>query len=145
MEREWMTATDAQVRLMMKERREGKTQEQAAVKANLRSRKTVGKYEKLGKLPSELKQSRKYRTREDAFSEDWGMVEKMLEEAPGLEAKALFEWLQEQKPGKYQEGQLRTFQRRAIEPGAGTKARRSVTNRWDLDERSADHDRGRTL
>ena len=40
------------------------------------------------------------------------MVEKMLEEAPGLEAKALFEWLQEQKPGKYQEGQLRTFQRR---------------------------------
>ena len=107
-----MTATDAQVRLMMKERREGKTQEQAAVKANLRSRKTVGKYEKLGKLPSELKQSRKYRTREDAFSEDWGMVEKMLAEAPGLEAKALFEWLQEQKPGKYQEVQLRTFQRR---------------------------------
>lgn len=107
-----MTATDAQVRLMMKERREGKTQEQAAVKANLRSRKTVGKYEKLGKQPSELKQPREYRTREDAFSEDWGMVEKMLEEAPGLEAKALFEWLQEQKPGKYQEGQLRTFQRR---------------------------------
>ena len=107
-----MTATDAQVRLMMKERREGKTQEQAAVKANLRSRKTVGKYEKLGKLPSELKQPRKYRTREDAFSEAWGTVEKMLEEAPGLEAKALFEWLQEQQPGKYQEGQLRTFQRR---------------------------------
>ena len=107
-----MTATDAQVRLIMKERREGKTQEQAAVKANLRSRKTVGKYEKLGKLPSELKQAREYRTREDAFSEDWGLVEKMLEEAPGLEAKALFEWLQEQKPGKYQEGQLRTFQRR---------------------------------
>ena len=41
-----------------------------------------------------------------------GRVEKMLEEAPGLEAKALFEWLQEQKPGKYEEGQLRTFQRR---------------------------------
>ena len=107
-----MTATNAQVRLMMKERKEGKTQEQAAVKANLRSRKTVAKYEKLGKLPSELKQPRVYRTREDAFSEDWGVVEKMLAEAPGLEAKALFEWLQEQKPGKYQEGQLRTFQRR---------------------------------
>lgn len=107
-----MTATDAQVRLIMKERRSGKTQEQAAVRANLRSRKTVRKYEKQGKLPSELKQPRSYRTREDAFTEDWGEVEKMLEEAPGLEGKAVFEWLQEQKPGKYQEGQLRTFQRR---------------------------------
>jgi hypothetical protein len=96
----------------MKERRDGKTQEQAAVRANLRSRKTVRKYEKQGKLPSELKQPRSYRTREDAFTEDWGAVEKMLEEAPGLEGKALFEWLQEQKPGKYQEGQLRTLQRR---------------------------------
>jgi len=34
-----MTATDAQVRLIMKERINGKTQEQAAVKANVRSRK----------------------------------------------------------------------------------------------------------
>lgn len=107
-----MTATDAQVRLMMKERRKGKTQEQAAVKANIRSRKTVRKYERLGKLPSEIKQVRQYRTRADAFAEDWGVVEKMLKEAPELEAKTLFEWLQEQKPGKYQAGQLRTFQRR---------------------------------
>jgi hypothetical protein len=36
----------------------------------------------------------------------------MLENAPELEAKTLFEWLCEQYPGKYQEGQLRTFQRR---------------------------------
>ena len=36
-----MTATDAQVRLIMKERSSGKTQEQAAVKANLRSRKAM--------------------------------------------------------------------------------------------------------
>jgi transposase InsO family protein len=107
-----MTATDAQVRLIMKERREGKSQEQAAVKANLRSRKTVGRYEKLGKLPSELKQPRSYRTRLDPFTEDWEEVERMLEEAPELEAKTIFEWLQEQKPRKYQEGQLRTFQRR---------------------------------
>jgi hypothetical protein len=45
---ERMTATDAQVRLIMKERAKGHTQEQAAVKANLRSRKTVRKYEQLG-------------------------------------------------------------------------------------------------
>ncbi|MCD4674171.1 MAG: hypothetical protein K8R77_16025 [Anaerolineaceae bacterium] len=36
----------------------------------------------------------------------------MLNEAPELEAKTIFEWLQEQKPGKYQEGQLRSLQRR---------------------------------
>jgi transposase len=36
----------------------------------------------------------------------------MLEDAPELEAKTLFEWLCERHPGKYEEGQLRTFQRR---------------------------------
>ena len=47
-----MTATDAQVRLIMKERTNGKTQEQAAVKANVRSRKTMQKYEQLGRCPT---------------------------------------------------------------------------------------------
>lgn len=47
-----MTATDAQVRKLMRERRRGRTQEQAATSANLRSRKTVRKYERLGQLPS---------------------------------------------------------------------------------------------
>ena len=107
-----MTATDAQVRIVMRERRKGKSQEQAAAKANLESRKTVWKYEKLGKLPSEMKQPRSYRTREDPFEDDWGQVEAMLKVASELEAKALFEWLCEQYPGKYQEGQLRTLQRR---------------------------------
>ena len=107
-----MTATDAQVKIIMRERQQGKTQEQAAAKANISSRKTVWKYEKLGKLPSELKKERDYRTREDPFETDWGEVEEMLEKAPDLEAKALFEWLCERHAGKYQEGQLRTFQRR---------------------------------
>ena len=107
-----MTATDAQVRIVMRERRKGKSQEQAAAKANLDSRKTVWKYEKLGKLPSELKQPRSYRTREDPFEDDWGQVEAMLKVASELEGKTLFEWLCEQHPGKYQEGQLRTLQRR---------------------------------
>jgi len=107
-----MTATDAQVRLMMKERSNGKTQEQAAVKANLRSRTTVQKYEQLDKLPNELKQSRQYRTRPDPFEADWAEVEKKLREAPELEAKTLFEWLCEQEGRQYQEGQLRTLQRR---------------------------------
>jgi hypothetical protein len=96
----------------MRERQKGRTQEQAAVKANIKSRKTVARYERLGKLPSELKEPRQYRTRADPFVEDWEQVEQMLSEAPELEAKTLFAWLSEQSPGKYQEGQLRTLQRR---------------------------------
>ena len=107
-----MTATDSQVRIIMRERKKGRTQEQAAASANLRSRKTVAKYETLGKLPSELKWPRAYRTRPDSFVEDWPAVEEMLLDAPQLEAKALFEWLCERRPGRYQTGQLRTFQRR---------------------------------
>lgn len=96
----------------MRERKKGKTQEQAAAKANIRSRKTVRRYEQLAKLPSELRQAREYRTRIDPFEEDWAEAEAMLEVTPALEAKTLFEWLCEQYSGKYQEGQLRTFQRR---------------------------------
>jgi len=107
-----MTATDAQVRLLMKERSQGKTQQQAAVKVNLRSRKTVQKYEQLGQLPSELKASRGYRTRSDPFEKDWAEVESKLAAAPELEAKAIFEWLCERNGTHYQEGQLRTLQRR---------------------------------
>src|SRR5262245_58407517 len=107
-----MSCTDAQVRLMMRERRQGRSQQQAAVHANLKSRKTVAKYERVGQLPSELKQPRQYRTRADPFGEDWPEVEQMLQHHPELEAKALFEWLSERQPGKYQAGQMRTLQRR---------------------------------
>ena len=107
-----MTANDEQVRIMMAERARGCTQEQAAAGAGFKSRKTVAKYEQLGKLPSEMKKPRHYRTRVDPFAADWPIVEQMLEEAPGLEAKSLFRWLCEQHPGRYQTGQLRTFQRR---------------------------------
>lgn len=96
----------------MRERKLGRTQEQAAAKANLRSRKTVAKYEKLDALPSELQEVRTYRTRADPFAEEWPLIEEMLSESNELEAKALFEWLCEQRPGKYRAGQLRTFQRR---------------------------------
>lgn len=110
-----MTCTDAQVRLMMKERTKGRSQQQAAVKANIKSRKTVAKYERLGKLPSEVKEPREYRTRVNPFAEDWPLIEQKLVVAPELEAKTLFEWLSEEKPGKYQEGQLRSFQRRVAD------------------------------
>src|SRR6266851_9896860 len=87
-----MTATDAQVRLIMKERRKGRTQEQAAAKANVRNRRTVRKYEQLGQLPSERKQARRYRTRENPFAADWPELEAMLQAAPELDATVLFGW-----------------------------------------------------
>jgi hypothetical protein len=96
----------------MKERKRGRTQEQAAAKANVKSRKTVAKYEKLGKLPSELKGPRSWRTRADPFAEDWRQIQEMLVANPGLEAQAVFSWLQVQKPGQYEDGQVRTLQRR---------------------------------
>lgn len=76
-----MTATDSQVRIMMRERRQGKTQEQAAAKANIRNRKTAAKYEQSGTLPSELKQARQHRTHPDAFAEDWTEIEARLQQS----------------------------------------------------------------
>jgi len=75
-------------------------------------RDTAAKYLKERKLPSELKTPRDWRTRPNPFAEDWHLVEALLHDAPELEAKALFGWLSEhQRPGRYQEGQVRTFQR----------------------------------
>ena len=39
-------------------------------------------------------------------------VHELLEENPHLEAKTLFQWLQRKYPGRFQDGQLRSFQRR---------------------------------
>jgi hypothetical protein len=76
-------------------------------------RKTARKYLQKGKLPSELKAPRHWRTRESPISaEDWAFAEALLCESPGLEGKTLFELLQERRPGVYGDGQLRTLQRR---------------------------------
>jgi hypothetical protein len=107
-----MTATNAQIRIVMKERKKGRTQEQAAAKANLESRQTVAKYEQLAQLPDELQKVRSYRTRKDPFEKEWPTIKEMLETTPELEAKILFEWLCEKHPDRYQNGQLRTFQRK---------------------------------
>ncbi len=85
-------------------------------KAALRSglhRETAANYVAVGKLPSELKKPRTYRTRQDPFGADWDSVLlPMLDAAPELESVALFDWLTERRPGVYAEGQLRTLQRR---------------------------------
>jgi transposase InsO family protein len=73
-------------------------------------RKTARKYLKAQKLPSELRVERTYRTRPNPFIADWGGVVEMLEIAPELEAKTLFDDLLSRRP-VYLPGQLRTFQR----------------------------------
>lgn len=53
-----------------------------------------------------------WRTRPDGFADVWPEAEAMLEAAPELEAKSIFEHFLERFPGRFQEGHLRTFQRR---------------------------------
>ena len=123
--------TDRQVRKLMEELTKEDNLNKASMKAGM-SRNTGRKYRKAGKLPSQLKQEhdRDWRTHEDAFEADWPSIELRLDDAPELEAKALFEYLmtsnyekaeQLRREGRaeeadaiaqYDPGQVRTFQRR---------------------------------
>ena len=82
----------------------------AALRAGM-DRKTARKYVAVGKLPSEMKEPRSWRTRDNPFEEDWAWIAASLEATPAFEAKTLFEALQEHRPGRYADGQLRTLQR----------------------------------
>jgi hypothetical protein len=103
--------SDAQVRKLMDERGKEVGIGVAALRAGMH-RNTARRYLEAGKLPSELTGPRSWRTRPDPFAEDWDSIARRLSEAPELEARVLFEDLMERRPGVYQEGQLRTFQRR---------------------------------
>lgn len=83
----------------------------AAMRAGM-DRKTARKYVAAGEMPSEMTKEREWKTREDPFAEHWPELEARLVEAPGLEAKTLFELLVQGHPGRYEPGQLRTLQRR---------------------------------
>jgi hypothetical protein len=101
---------DAEVLLMLHERAKGRTQEQAAARAGM-SVRTARSYERRGKLPSQVKQPRTYRSRPDPFAEDWSWVLTQLRLDPALQSQTLFRLLCDRQPGRYQEGQLRTLQR----------------------------------
>lgn len=104
--------TDSQVRMLMKLVNQEQLLKTAAAKAGM-SEKTARKYRKSGTLPSQCKVIHDWRTRTDPLDpDDWRWVQEMLENNEGIEAKTLFEALQREQPGKYQDGQLRTFQRR---------------------------------
>jgi len=83
----------------------------AAAKAGM-DIKTARKYRQRRRLPSEMKVNHTWRTRKDPFEEVWEELRQMMEASPGLEAKTLFDYLQRKAPGQFQDGQLRTLQRR---------------------------------
>jgi hypothetical protein len=83
----------------------------AAMNAGM-DRKTARKYRDAGKLPSEMRQQRWWKTRTDPFASDWSMVVEMLAATPALEAQTVLELLKEKQPERYNDGHLRTLQRR---------------------------------
>jgi hypothetical protein len=106
-----VVVSDAQVRKLMTEMREHGQVGRASLRSGMH-RNTARRYVESGKLPSAARAPRSWRTREDPFAEDWPEVAGRLEQAPELEAKALFEDLLGRRPERYEEGHLRTFQRR---------------------------------
>jgi hypothetical protein len=86
-------------------------QELAAAKAGM-DPKTAREYMRDGRLPSERKEDRDWRTRPDPYTGVWEEIRAQVDANPGLEAKTLFEALQRKYPGQFADGQLRTLQRR---------------------------------
>jgi len=103
--------TDAQVRRLMRLIQIEPTLAVAAAKSGM-DEKTARKYRDSGRLPSQQQARHAWRTRADAFEEVWPALKELLETNPGLEAKALFEYLQRRDPGRFADGQVRTLQRR---------------------------------
>lgn len=105
--------TDVQVRKLKKYLGQGKTLEIASARSGM-DEKTGRKYRDSGKLPSDIRadRTRDWRTRDDPFDDVWDKVLPFLENNESLEAKTLFEHLQRENPGIFDDGQLRTFQRR---------------------------------
>lgn len=103
--------TDQQVRMLRRMIEQGKSLASSAAKSEM-SENTARRYLRSGLTPSESAPAHTWRTRPDPFAEDWERVRELLEAEPGLQARTVFEWLKEQRPGRFQDGQLRTLQRR---------------------------------
>jgi len=103
--------TNQQVRMLLSLMKSERTKGIAAAKAGM-DEKTARKYVKSGKLPSEIGKTHDWRTRQDPFERTWEEIKQLLEVNPGLEAKTIFEYLQRDKSEMFQDGQLRTLQRR---------------------------------
>jgi len=103
--------TDHQYRRMKMLINKENTKAIAASKAGM-DVKTARKYLGSDIPPSEMKKPHNWRTREDPFEEIWPEIKQKLAANPGFEAKVLFKYIQVRLPKKYEDGQLRTFQRK---------------------------------
>ncbi len=101
----------AQVRRLRQLLGKGQSLYLAALRAGMDT-KSARKYRQADRLPSESFTPRTWQTREDPFQEVWPELQDLLERNPGLQAKTLFEDLQRRFPGRFQDGQLRTLQRK---------------------------------
>ena len=82
-----------------------------AMKAGM-SRKTAGKYLSQENVLDVRRVPHDWKTRKDPIEQIWPRAQEMLQNAPELEAKALFEHLMPGGAGAVEEKHLRTFQRR---------------------------------
>jgi hypothetical protein len=100
-----------QVKIYMKARDNGKSQVTAAAKAGMSERS--GRRADKGELQAYGKRKRYWRTRIDPFGDVWGSeIVPLLEQNAQLTPMTIFEKLQKDHPGEYQDSKLRTFQRR---------------------------------
>lgn len=83
----------------------------SAMKAGM-DRATARKYLQAGKGPAELQAKHTWRTRPDPLEKIWPEVVRMLQDAPELEAKTLFEYFLARPDSGLEESHLRTFFRR---------------------------------
>lgn len=102
--------TDHQVRRLFMLIKNEKSLAIAAAKSGM-DEETARKYKKACQLPSQLKRVHSWRTRSDPFEDIWEEAVTFLWN-PGIEAKTVFEYFQRKYPGTFQDGQLRTFQRK---------------------------------
>jgi len=102
---------DTQYRVLEREFGKSGSITMSSMKSGM-TRKTGSKYLKRGKVPSESRPARYWRTREDPFVDVSEDIRLMLEDAPELEALTIFTDLQKKHPGKFDDGQLRSLERR---------------------------------
>lgn len=100
-----------QYRRLLQKPAQGKTMTQKALEAGV-DRKTARKYLEAQQTPQELQKPHTWRTRPDPLASVWPQAAQMLADAPELEGKALFEFLQAQSGSALRPEHLRTFQRR---------------------------------
>ena len=105
--------TDQQVMVLRQKLMEGKSQQESAAASGM-SVPTARTWQR-GRLPSEKKGKRRWRTRPDPFAGVWAEeVEPLLRSdvEGALKATTILEWLEERHPGRFSMSQLRTLQRR---------------------------------